>query len=185
MVLGLATTDAKRKNSIRRRIFQNHEITTVKSEYTNQQAAAEAGKLGADLAFAKGVMKNYNDKVGAVDNKLRARIARMEAQAEKTKPKGFQLRTMARAKRVAEEGKRRREAAAQAHATPVPTYAAKHERPFSCFFGKSESTNNIYLNGLAPDNRNSMLASNAGIRNFAVSQSHSNLRASPGRPVWA
>ena len=119
-----------------------------------------------------------------MDNKLRARIARMEQEAEKKKPKGFQLRTMTRAKRVAEEGKRRREAAAQAHATPVPTYAAKHERPFSCFFRKSDSTSNIYQNGLAMDSSNSMLASNAGIRNFAVSQSHSNLRASPQQPVW-
>ena len=85
---------------------------------------------------------------------------------------------MARAKRVAEEGKRRREAIAQANAAPVPKYAAKHDRPFNCFFGKSESTGKIYLNNLMMDN------SNASIRNFAVSQSHSNLRVSPQKPAW-
>ena len=76
---------------------------------------------------------------------------------------------MARAKRVAEEGKRRREAIAQANAAPVPKYAAKHDRPFNCFFGKSESTGNIYQNSFSMDKSNSMLASNADIRNFAVS----------------
>ena len=44
-----------------------------------------------------------------MDSKLRARIARIEAEAEKKKPKGFQLRTMTRADKYAEAGKMRRE----------------------------------------------------------------------------
>ena len=94
MMLGLSTTDDNRKNSIRRRIFQNHEITQVASEYENQKAGEERRRLQDDLAFAKGVMNNYNEKVGEVDSKLRDRIARMEVEAEKKKPKGFQLRTL-------------------------------------------------------------------------------------------
>ena len=42
-------------------------------------------------------MQNYNEKRDEVDSKLRDRIARMEVEAEKKKPKGFQLRTLARA----------------------------------------------------------------------------------------
>ena len=34
------------------------------------------------------------------------------------------------------------------------------------------------------NNSGSILANNAGIRNFSLSQSHSNLRVSPQKPVW-
>ena len=51
LMLDHGTTDAKRKNSIKRRIFQNHEILNVQSEYENAKAKEQQEALQKNLDY--------------------------------------------------------------------------------------------------------------------------------------
>ena len=45
-------------------------------------------------------MNDYNEKVDNVDSKLKQKIAQIRIREEKLKPKGFILKTMARAHKL-------------------------------------------------------------------------------------
>ena len=115
----------------------------------------------------------------AIDNKLRARITAIEEEEVKTKPKGFHLRTLVRANETAGAGKERR---LQASAKPeAPKNAAKHDRPFSCFFGKSSSKPSNAYDG------SSLLSSsnNRDLQGFSVPDKVSgNKSREKLRPSW-
>lgn len=89
--------DARQHSQLRKRIFQNHEITSASATFESIQAAEENYASLVELAGAKQIMKDYHSEVNAIVGRMQGRMTKIEA--ENPKPKAPSLSTAARAER--------------------------------------------------------------------------------------
>ena len=158
-----------------RRVLKNDDIIMEQLEYENKMANVESKRMQKEVEHARGVRKNYDDKVEAVNQKLREKIERFQTQQFRKIPKGFNFCTAERSHKYTVQGKERREQAA--YVPPLPKFAAKHERPFSCHGKSSKQSKTVYFgNTMSSLANGNSFAKNADIKNQLLSHSNGKLQ---------